>query len=306
MTVTPVGARLASPSVDEVLDRALDGERIGDEAAIALLRSRDLVAVGRVANEIRNRTDRPLEGDVHRRPEPQLHERLRHRLRLLRLLPPTRRRARGLSPSEARDLQEDRGDARDRRHGPAHAGWPPPRSRDRLLRGPLPLDQGALQDPSPRAVTARDPAHRAALEAHRPADAHAPPRRRPRLGARRRRRDPRRSRAPHHRAEEDEVGRVARRDAPGPPPRHVDDRDDDVRPRRDARGAGRAHAADPRPPGRDARVPRLHLVDVPARRQPPRRPRARGRRGRPRSTTSSRKRSRGSTSTTCRTSSRRG
>ena len=34
---------------------------------------------------------------------------------------------------------------------------------------------------------------------------------------------------------------------------------------------------DPRPPGRDARLPRLHLVDVPARRQPPRRPRARGR-----------------------------
>ena len=138
---------------------------------------------------------RSLEGHVHRRPEPQLHERLRHRLRLLRLLPPTRRRARGLSPPEARDLQEDRGDARDRRHGPAHAGRPPPRSRDRLLRGSLPLDQGALQDPPPRALAARDPAHRAALEAHRPADAHAPARRRARLGSRRRRRDPRRPRA---------------------------------------------------------------------------------------------------------------
>ena len=33
-------------------------------------------------------------------------------------------------------------------------------------------------------------------------------------------------------------------------------------------GAGRAHAADPRPAGRDRRLPRLHLLDVPARRQP--------------------------------------
>ena len=47
------------PSVHEVLEKALDGERITDEDAIALLRSRDLVAVGRVANEIRNRMTDP-------------------------------------------------------------------------------------------------------------------------------------------------------------------------------------------------------------------------------------------------------
>ena len=47
------------PAVDEVLEKALDGERITDEDAIALLRSRDLVAVGRVANEIRNRLTDP-------------------------------------------------------------------------------------------------------------------------------------------------------------------------------------------------------------------------------------------------------
>src|SRR5262249_56117951 len=45
----------ASPAVSEVLDKALDGERLTDEDAVALLRSRDLVAVGRVANELRNR-----------------------------------------------------------------------------------------------------------------------------------------------------------------------------------------------------------------------------------------------------------
>ena len=59
-----------------------------------------------------------------------------------------------------------------------------------------------------------------------------------------------------------------------PPPGHVDDRDDDVRPRRDARGAGRAPAPAARAAGRDARLPRLHLLEVPARRQPPRRRRA--------------------------------
>jgi cyclic dehypoxanthinyl futalosine synthase len=38
-----------------VLDKALEGERITDEDALTLLRSRDLVAVGRVADELRNR-----------------------------------------------------------------------------------------------------------------------------------------------------------------------------------------------------------------------------------------------------------
>ena len=39
----------------EILDRATEGERITDAEALALLESRDLVAVGRAANEIRNR-----------------------------------------------------------------------------------------------------------------------------------------------------------------------------------------------------------------------------------------------------------
>ena len=80
---------------------------------------------------------RPGARHVHHRPQPQLHERLRHRLRLLRLLPPAGRPARGLPAAEAGHLQEDRGDARARRHRPAHAGRPPPRPRRRLLRGPL-------------------------------------------------------------------------------------------------------------------------------------------------------------------------
>ena len=66
---------------------------------------------------------------------------------------------------------------------------------DRLLRGPVQLDQGALPDPPARAVAARDRAHRAPLAADHPGDAHAAARRRPRLAAGRRRRDPRRPRA---------------------------------------------------------------------------------------------------------------
>ena len=43
----------------EILDCTLGGERITDEDAVALLRSRDLVAVGRVANELRARKTDP-------------------------------------------------------------------------------------------------------------------------------------------------------------------------------------------------------------------------------------------------------
>ncbi|MFN0154050.1 MAG: cyclic dehypoxanthinyl futalosine synthase [Gaiella sp.] len=45
--------------VREVLDKALDGERITDADALALLRSRELITVGRVANEIRARKTDP-------------------------------------------------------------------------------------------------------------------------------------------------------------------------------------------------------------------------------------------------------
>ena len=47
------------PAVDQVVEKALDGERISDADAIALLRSRDLVAIGRAANEIRGRMTDP-------------------------------------------------------------------------------------------------------------------------------------------------------------------------------------------------------------------------------------------------------
>jgi cyclic dehypoxanthinyl futalosine synthase len=52
-------ALASSPTVAQILERVLDGERLDDDAALALLDSRDLVAVGRVANEIRNRAHDP-------------------------------------------------------------------------------------------------------------------------------------------------------------------------------------------------------------------------------------------------------
>jgi cyclic dehypoxanthinyl futalosine synthase len=42
-------------TASQVLEKATDGERITDEDALTLLRSRDLVAVGRAADELRNR-----------------------------------------------------------------------------------------------------------------------------------------------------------------------------------------------------------------------------------------------------------
>jgi cyclic dehypoxanthinyl futalosine synthase len=43
----------------EILEKAVEGERISDEDAVALLRSRDLVAVGRAAQQIRERRTDP-------------------------------------------------------------------------------------------------------------------------------------------------------------------------------------------------------------------------------------------------------
>ena len=45
--------------MNAILEKALEGERVTDEEAVALLRSRDLVSVGRVANEMRNRMHDP-------------------------------------------------------------------------------------------------------------------------------------------------------------------------------------------------------------------------------------------------------
>jgi cyclic dehypoxanthinyl futalosine synthase len=49
-----------TPPVAAVLEKALDGERISSDDALTLLESRDLVAVGRAANELRGRKTDPM------------------------------------------------------------------------------------------------------------------------------------------------------------------------------------------------------------------------------------------------------
>jgi len=51
--------RQRTDSVRSILDKALDGGRISDDEAVTLLRSRELVAVGRAANELRGRKTDP-------------------------------------------------------------------------------------------------------------------------------------------------------------------------------------------------------------------------------------------------------
>jgi cyclic dehypoxanthinyl futalosine synthase len=58
MSAGTVPEQTQSP-IRPVVEKALDGERLTDDDAVALLRSRDLVAVGRVADEIRGRKNDP-------------------------------------------------------------------------------------------------------------------------------------------------------------------------------------------------------------------------------------------------------
>ena len=52
------GARLTS-GTGEILEKALGGERIGDAEALTLLESRDLIPIGRAAEELRARKTNP-------------------------------------------------------------------------------------------------------------------------------------------------------------------------------------------------------------------------------------------------------
>jgi len=55
MTVAPHDSPPKGVATADVLDKALSGERISDADAVALLGSRDLVRIGRAADELRNR-----------------------------------------------------------------------------------------------------------------------------------------------------------------------------------------------------------------------------------------------------------
>ncbi len=114
--------------VATVIERALSGERLTDEDALVLLRSRDLVSVGRAADELRNRkVDRGRVTFIIDR-NVNYTNICSHGLRLLRVLPPAGRPLRGIPAAQGGHLQEDRGDAGARRHRPPDAGRPSSRT----------------------------------------------------------------------------------------------------------------------------------------------------------------------------------
>ena len=191
-----------------ILEKALDGERISDAEALTLLESKDLVSIGKAADELRaRRTDAGritfiIDRNVnytnvcvtdcdfcafYRRPGDRAEGYLLPKTVIYKKVEET------LAIGGTGVLMQ----------GGHHPG-----PRDRLLRGSLPVAEGALPDPPARALAARDPAHRAPLEADRPGHADAAARRRARLDPGRRRRDPRRPRPRDHRAEEDEDRRT--------------------------------------------------------------------------------------------------
>ena len=267
------------------LDKALDGERITDEDAVALLRSRDLVAVGRVANEVRNRLNDPTRvtfivdrnlnytnvcvtdcdfcafyrrpGDQRESyllPKPVIYKKIEETLALggTGLLMQG-----GHHPDLGIDYYEDLFRSIKARYKIHLHALSPPEIQHVARRSKLTIPETLtrLRDAGLDSV----PGGGAEILVDRVRRIIAP-----------------------KKTKSDEwldVMRQAHRLGMSTTATmmygHVETR----------RGAGRAHAPDPRPPGRDARLPRLHLVDVPARRQPARRPRARGDAARPRSTT---------------------
>ena len=206
-------------TVAPVLERALAGERISDAEACALLRSRDLVAVGRVANELRNRSSEPgvvtfivdrnlnytnvcytdcefcafyrKPGDTregYTLPKAVIFKKIEETLALGGTAVLMQG---GHNPDLGIDWYED---------------------LFRSIKARYPIHLHAL---SPE----RDPAHRPQGAADAVGDALAAARRRPRLAPRGRRRDPGRPGAQDHLAEEDHVRRVAADHARRPPAR---------------------------------------------------------------------------------------
>ena len=284
--------------VAEILERTLAGERLSDADALTLLRSRELIAVGRAANEIRNRKTDP--GRVTFVVDRNINYTNICSVRC-----------------EFCAFSSDPGDLR--------GGYLLPKpvlfkkiEETLALGGTGVLLQGghhpdldfAYYDDLFRSIKARYEIH---LHALSPSEILHISRRSKLTVAETIRRlheagldsipgggaeilvdRVRRSLSPRKAKTEEWLVGDARGAAAGP----LDHGDDDVRPHRDPGRARRAHAPHPRAAGRDGGLSRLHLLDLPARRQPPAGQGRRGDRARPRSTTCSPRPSAASTSTT--------
>ena len=187
------------------------------------------------------------DGDLRRQPQHQLHQRLRRRLRLLRLRPGQalarrlpRRRGRLRRPGRRRRSTS----ARPR--SACRAGSTPT-TRSRTTGAGCGLaKECAPADPPARLLADGDPLHVRALRALARLGLRLPDRVRARLDAGDRGRGARRRRAPADLAEQ-AAGRALGRDHRGLAPRRAAlDLDGDVRPHRGAARAGAPHAGRPR------------------------------------------------------------
>ena len=211
--------QLATSDVRQVLDRALDGERIGDDDAVTLLRSRDLVAVGRVAGELRNRKVDPTGSPSSSTGTSTTRTSASPTATSARSTAAPATRVRATCCRSRSSSRRSRRRSRSAAPGSSMQGGHHPDLGIEFYEDLFRSIKSRYRDPLALPLPARGAAHLAPLQADRVGDALAPPRCRARLAAGRWRGGARRSRARHHRAEEDELGRLARRDASRAPAR---------------------------------------------------------------------------------------
>ena len=138
-----------------ILDKAVDGERLTFDEGVALFDCNDLHALGRAADAVTPPAAPRAVSHLQHRPQHQLHERLRRRLRLLRLLPQDRATP---TPTSCRARSCTR---RSRRRSPSAAtrscmqGGNAPVAEAGVVRGTAPRPEGALSRRSTCTPSAR-------------------------------------------------------------------------------------------------------------------------------------------------------
>ncbi len=254
-----------SSTVAEILRRAVEGRRLGFDEGVELFRSASLLELGRAADAVCRR--------LH--PEPYRTYNIDRNINYTNVCAAVcdfcafyRKvgRHRRLRPGPRRAAREDPRDRRAGRRPDPHAGRSASGPRARVVRGPASRHQVALP-PGQRARLQRAGdlfPHEGGQEAAAggPGAAQGRGAGEP---ARRRGGDPGRPRPQGDHAGQGHDRQLARRPSRLAPARRAVDGHDDVRPRRDDRGAGRALRAGAATPGRDRRLHGVHLLDVPAR-----------------------------------------
>ena len=183
------------PALDAIAEKVLADQRISPDEALLLLRHETADDAGRAGRPGAPAQARRRRGDVHHRPQHQLHQRLQRLLQFLRVLPRTGL-GRGLRAARGDDRAEDPRDLRAWRQSDPAAGRPQPSAQDRLLRRSVPPTEDHLSRPvAARAVAAGGRAHLPRVPHHAGRDDLETEGRGPRLDPRRRGRDSRGPRA---------------------------------------------------------------------------------------------------------------